>query len=223
MYITIIRTVLLYVLIVFAVRIMGKRQLSELQPSELVVTLIIADIASIPMEDNSRPLLSGMIPMLILVALEIIVSVLMMKIPKFRKVVCGSPVMIIEDGRLLQKEMKRLRITTEDLCVQLRQQGVFSLDDVEYCIAETNGNLSVLQKPNKRNPTAQDLDITIEDTGIETVIINDGEFLNNSLRLSKTNTKEIKKILKRENTELKDVFIMTYNQAGDYKIIKKDI
>lgn len=223
MYITIIRTVLLYVLIVFAVRIMGKRQLSELQPSELVVTLIIADIASIPMEDNSRPLLSGIIPMLILVALEIIVSVLMMKIPKFRKVVCGSPVMIIEDGRLLQKEMKRLRITTEDLCVQLRQQGVFSLDDVEYCIAETNGNLSVLQKPNKRNPTAQDLDITIEDTGIETVIINDGEFLNNSLRLSKTNTKEIKKILKRENTELKDVFIMTYNQAGDYKIIKKDI
>lgn len=223
MFITIIRTVLLYVLIVFAVRVMGKRQLSELQPSELVVTLIIADIASIPMEDNSRPLLSGMVPMLILVALEIIVSVLMMKIPKFRKIVCGSPVMIIENGKLLQKEMKRLRITTEDLCVQLRQQGVFSLNDVEYCIAETNGNLSVLQKPDKRNPTAEDLDITIEDTGIETVIINDGEFLNNSLRLSNTNVNQIKKILKRENTELKDVFIMTFNQAGDYKIIKKDI
>lgn len=222
MFITIIRTVLLYVLIVFAVRIMGKRQLSELQPSELVVTLIIADIASIPMEDNSRPLLSGMVPMLILVAMEIIVSVLMMKIPKFRKIICGSPVMIIEDGKLLQKEMKSLRITTEDLCVQLRQQGVFSLNDVEYCIAETNGNLSVLQKPAKRNPSAEDFNITIQDTGIETVIINDGEFLNNSLRLSNTNVKQIKKILKREKIELNEIFIMTYNQAGDYKIIKKE-
>lgn len=222
MFITIIRTVLLYVLIVFAVRIMGKRQLSELQPSELVVTLIIADIASIPMEDNSRPLLSGLVPMLILVAMEIIVSVLMMKIPKFRKIICGSPVMIIENGKLMQKEMKRLRITTEDLCVQLRQQGVFSLNDVEYCIAETNGNLSVLQKPSKRNPAAEDLNISIKDTGIETVIVNDGEFLNNSLRLSNTNTKQILKILKKENIKLNEIFIMTYNNAGDYKIIKKE-
>ena len=222
MFITIIRTIILYMLIIFAVRIMGKRQLSELQPSELVVTLIIADIASIPMEDNSRPLLSGLIPMLILVALEITVSVLMMKIPRFRKIVCGSPVMIIEDGKLLQKEMKRLRITTEDLCVQLRQQGVFSIGDVEYCIAETNGNLSVLQKPQKRNPAAEDMNIKIEDNGIETVIINDGEFLNNSIRLTRTNTKQINKILKKEKTNLKDIFIMTFDRSGNYKIIKKD-
>ncbi len=222
MFITIIRTIILYMLIIFAVRIMGKRQLSELQPSELVVTLIIADIASIPMEDNSRPLLSGLIPMLIIVALEITVSVLMMKIPRFRKIVCGSPVMIIEDGKLLQKEMKRLRITTEDLCVQLRQQGVFSIDDVEYCIAETNGNLSVLQKPQKRNPTAEDMKIKIEDNGIETVIINDGEFLNNSIRLSGTNIKQINKILKKEKADLKDIFIMTFDRSGNYKIIKKD-
>ena len=223
MFITIIRTIILYILIIFAMRIMGKRQLSELQPSELVITLIIADIASIPMEDNSRPLLSGLIPMLILVALEIIVSVLMMKIPAFRKTVCGSPVMIIEDGNLLQNEMKRLRITTEDLCVQLRQQGVFSLEDVQYCIAETNGNLSVLQKPNKRNPTAEDMNIKIEDTGIETVIINDGEFLNNSIRLAQTNIKQINKILNKEKTKLKDIFIMTYDRSGKYTIIRKDM
>ncbi len=209
-------------LIIFAVRIMGKRQLSELQPSELVVTLIIADIASIPMEDNSRPLLSGLVPMLILVALEIIVSVLMMKIPRFRKVICGSPVMIIEDGKLHQNEMKRLRITTEDLCVQLRQQGIFSLGDVEYCIAETNGKLSVLQKPDKRNPSAENLNITIDDTGIEAVVINDGQFLNNSIRLSRTNIKHLNKILKREKTALKDVFIMTIDCSGKYTIIKKD-
>ena len=118
--------------------------------------------------------------------------------------------------------MKRLRITTEDLCVQLRQLGVFSLDDVEYCIAETNGKLSVLQKPDKRNPTAQDLKLSIDDEGLETVIINDGEFLNNSIRLANTNTKHINKILKREKTNLNAVFIMTYNQSGKYKIIRKD-
>lgn len=222
MFITIIRTILLYALIIFAVRIMGKRQLSDLQPSELVITLIIADIASIPMEDNTRPLLSGIIPMLILVALEITVSVLMMKNSRFRKVICGSPVMIIENGKLLQNEMRRLRITTEDLCVQLRQLGVFSLDDVQYCIAETNGKLSVLQKPSKRNPSAEDMNIDIEDTGIEAVIINDGEFLNNSIKLVNTNTKHINKILNREKTTLSDVFIMTYNLSGDYRIIKKD-
>lgn len=222
MFVTIIRTVLLYILIIFAIRVMGKRQLSDLQPSELVITLIIADIASIPMEDNSRPLLSGIIPMLVLVALEIIVSVCMMKNSRFRKVICGSPVMIIENGKLLQNEMKRLRITTEDLCVQLRQSGVFSIEDVEYCIAETNGKLSVLQKPSKRNPTAEDMNITIQDTGIETVIINDGEFLNNSIKLVNKSTTEIKKILKNEKTNIKDIFIMTYNQNGDYRIIKKD-
>lgn len=222
MIITIIRTVILYLLIIFAVRIMGKRQLSELQPSELVITLIIADIASIPMEDNSRPLLSGIVPMLILVALEIIVSVLMMKLPGFRKTICGSPVMIIEDGKLLQNEMKRLRITTEDLCVQLRQLGVFSLDDVEYCIAETNGKLSVLQKPPKRNPSAEDMKIKIDDTGIETVIINDGNYLNNSIRLAHTSVSEINNILLNEKINIKDIFIMTYNRSGEYKIIKKD-
>ena len=222
MLITIIRTLILYIFIIFAVRIMGKRQLSELQPSELVVTLIIADIASIPMQDNTLPLLSGIIPMLVLVSLEITVSILMMKISKFRKIICGSPVMIIEDGKLLQNEMKRLRITTEDLCVQLRQLGVFSLGDVQYCIAETNGKLSVLQKPDKRNPAAEDFNINIEDTGIETVIINDGEFLNNSIRLAKTNTKHINKILKKEKVKIEDIFIMTFNQSGEYQIIKKD-
>ena len=222
MFVTIIRTVILYILIIFAVRIMGKRQLSELQPSELVVTLIIADLASIPMGNNSLPLFSGIVPMLVLVSMELIVSVLMMIIPRFRKIICGSPVMIIEDGKLKQNEMRRLRITTEDLCVQLRQLGVFSLGDVEYCIAETNGKLSVLQKPDKRNPTAEDMNIEIEDTGIETVIINNGEFLNNSIRLAQTNRKHINKILQSEKINIEDVFIMTYNQAGDYTIIEKD-
>lgn len=221
MLVTIIRTVILYLFIIFAVRLMGKRQISDLQTSELVVTLIIADIASIPMENTAQPLVSGIVPTLILVACEIIFSIGMMKWSKFRKVMCGSPVMVIEDGVILQDKMKSLRITTEDLCIQLRQQGVFSLDDVQYCIAETNGKLSVLQKPDKRNPTAEDLGVYIEDTGIEAVVITDGEMLSNSIRLCETDKNSVINILKTNNTDIKDVFIMTLNRNGDYKIIKK--
>lgn len=222
MFVTIIRTIILYALIVFAVRLMGKRQLSDMQPSELVITLIIADIASIPMEDTERPMLSGFIPMVILVSLEIIVSALMMKSPRFRKLLCGSPVMIIEDGKLKQSEMKRLRLTTEDLCVQLRQQGVFSLDEASYCIAETNGKLSVLQKPEKRTPTLGDLNIVVPDDGIEAVVINDGNFLDNSIKLVNADKNVLKKLLKRKHLEEKDVFIMTWDKSGNYKIVRKE-
>lgn len=221
MLITIIRTVILYVFVILAVRLMGKRQLSDLQPSELVVTLLIADLASLPMENTDKPLVSGIIPTLILVACEILVSVIMMKNSRFRKMICGSPVMVIEDGKILRNKMSDLRLTTEDLCVQLRQLGVFSIEDIEYCIVETNGKLSVLQKPQKRNPTAEDLKIKIEDEGLEAVVINDGEYLTGSMSINNTNKKEIKKILDKEKTDLKDVFIMTYNKKGDYNIIKK--
>lgn len=222
MLVTIIRTVILYLFVILAVRLMGKRQISDLQTSELVVTLIIADIASIPMENISKPLVSGIVPTLILVACEIIFSVGMMKWSKFRKVMCGNPVMVIQDGVILQDKMKSLRLTTEDLCIQLRQQGVFSLDDVQYCIAETNGKLSVLEKPDKRKPTAQDFGINIEDTGIEAVVITDGEILNNSIQLCETDKENVFNILKSNNTDIKDVFIMTLNRNGDYKIIKKN-
>ena len=223
MFITIVRTAILYAVIIFAVRIMGKRQLSDMQPSELVITLIIADIASIPMEDTKRPILSGFIPMIILVSLELIVSVLMMKSPRFRKLICGSPIMIIENGEIQQKQMKRLRLTTEDLCVQLREQGVFSLDDVKYCIAETNGKLSVLEKPSKRNPTAEDMNLTIPDNGIEAVVINDGKFLNNSIKLVTADKKELQKLLKKEGVKERDVFIMTCDCTGKAKIIRRQL
>lgn len=222
MFVTIIRTLMLYSAITLAVRIMGKRQLSDMQPSELVVTLIIADIAAIPMEDNSISVVSGMIPMMVLVACEIIVSILMMKSTTFRKLACGNPVMLIKDGKLLQDKMRSLRMTTEDLCVQLRQSGVFSLEDVQYCIAETNGRLSVLQKPSKRNPSAEDMNITIEDNGIEVVVINDGKFLDASIELAQSTKDELNKILQKNNATVEKVFIMTFDRDKNYNIIEKE-
>ena len=125
MLISIIRTILLYAFVILAVRLMGKRQMSDMQPSELVITMIVSDIASIPMQNTSQPLLSGVIPVAILVALEITASIIMMKWSGFRSLVCGKPVIVIKDGRILQSAMKKLRLTTEDLIVRLREQCIF--------------------------------------------------------------------------------------------------
>lgn len=223
MIISIIRTLLLYAFVILAIRLMGKRQISDMQPSELVVTLIVSDIAAIPMSNTSQPMLSGIIPVLVLIACEIIASIVMLKNRSFRKLICGSPVMVIEDGRLLQNEMKRLRMSTEDLCIQLRQQDIFSLDEVQYCIVETNGKISVLQKPEKRNVTLENLNIKAEDNKLETVVISDGVILDNSLRLCNSSRQAVDKILYQENINMDDVFIMTLDGGGNYKIITKDM
>lgn len=222
MIISIIRTVILYTFVVFSVRIMGKRQISDMQPSELVITLIISEIAAIPMQNTSQPLISGVIPVLVLVALEIIASVVMMKSGKFRKLVCGSPIVVIRDGEILQKEMRRLRLTTEDLCVQLRQQNVFSIEDVQYCIVETNGKVSILEKPQSRQPSARDFGIEISDNKIETVVVSDGQILDNSLKLCRKTKNDVIDILRKENTKLSDVFIMTLDALGKYNIVWKE-
>lgn len=222
MLISIIRTMILYVFIIVAIRLMGKRQISDMQPSELVVTLVISDIASLPMQNVSQPLLSGVVPVLVLVALEIATSVFMLKNRRFRRAVCGTPVVVIENGAILQKQMKRLRMSTEELCAQLRQQGIFSLQDVQYCIVETNGSLSVLEQPQKRVPTAEQQNITIPDNGIEAVVISDGEILESSLKLCDTDREQINNILLKNHMPLDNVFLMTLDNKGNYQIIERD-
>ena len=218
MIISIIRAALLYTFIILAIRIMGKRQISELQTSELVVTLLISDIAAIPMQDTAQPLVSGIVPIAVLVIAEIVVSALMVKHSGFRKAVCGSPIILINDGKVDQKQMRRLRITIEDLFEQLRQKDVFSLQDVAYAIMETNGKISVIKKPEKETEMLQ---LHVPDKGIETVIISDGEISDFSLKLCEKDTQWVYEILKQEHYEIQDVFIMTANRSGEYKIIEK--
>lgn len=222
MFISAVRSALIYIFIIAAMRIMGKRQISDMQTSELVITLIISDIAAIPLQNTSQPLLSGIIPILVLMSMEIIFSVIMLKKSRFRKLICGSPVLLIEDGKLLQGQLKRLRISTEDLCAQLRQQNIFSLDEVQYCIAETNGSISVLQKPQNRTPTCTQLKIKTKDEGIEAVIINDGEILSNSLKLCGMKEDELKGILSKMHLKQEDIFILSANRNNITTIIMKE-
>lgn len=222
MIISIIRTLLLYCFIIFAIRLMGKRQISDMQPSELVVTLVISDIASLPMQNTSQPLLSGIIPVIVLVALEILTSVFMMKSKRFRRVICGSPVVVISDGKLLQKEMRRLRLTTDDLFALLRQQNIFSPEDVQYCIVETNGTVSVLEKPEKRKPTAEDFQISIPDSKLEAMVISDGRLIETALPLCSQSKDSVENVLKKEKLRQSDVLIMTLDGLGNYNIILKE-
>lgn len=222
MIISVIRTILLYIVIILAIRIMGKRQIGELQTSELVVTLLISDIAAIPMQNTEQSLLSGIVPILILIVCEIIISLLMLKRAGFRRIICGKPIVIISDGKINQSEMHQLRMSTEDLSEELRQQGIFIIEDVGFAIVETNGKLSVLKKPEKDIPTAEELGIKTNDKGLEVVVISDGEISKYSLKICGLNKDWLFDILKKENTELNDVFLMIANGQGEYKIIEKE-
>ncbi len=222
MFIAVIRTVILYVFVILAIRLMGKRQISDMQPSELVVTMMISDIASLPMQNTAQPLLSGVVPVLVLVSLELTVSAVMLKSRLFRKLISGSPVVVIEDGRLLQRQLKRLRLTTDELCAQLRQQNVFSLQDVQYCIVETNGVLSVLEKPSKRVPNAEESGIVIPDNKMEAVVVSDGAWVESSLRLCGSTKQEINNILQKKQIKLNEIFLMTMDGNGVCQIIRRE-
>ena len=217
-----IRTILLYIVIIFAVKLMGKRQISELQTSELVVTLLISNIAAIPMQNTGQPLLSGLLPIIILICCEIFVSALMLKSTKFRQTICGRPVVIINDGKIDQDAMRSLRMSTEDLSEQLRQLDVFSLQDVAFAIVETNGKISVLKKPQKLQPDVSMLGIVVPDNGIETVVISDGTVSDFSLNLCNLSHDWLFGVLQGQNVKLDDIFIMTANKDKNYNIIKKE-
>ena len=222
MTVSFIRTIVLYVFILIAVRLMGKRQISELQTSELVVTLLISDIAAIPMQDTGQPLSSGIVPILVLVMCEIALSAAMLKNMRLRRIVCGNPVVVIADGKIDQQKMRALRMSTEDLSEELRQKDIFALEDVAYAIVETNGRLSVIKKTGRDPATAEQLGISLRDKGIETVIISDGEFSDGSLSLCGKTRAWAEEILRRKHLTLPDIFLMTANTAGDFHIVRKE-
>ena len=222
MIISLIRTLLLYVLIIVAIRLMGKRQISDLQTSELVVTFLISNIASIPMQNASIPLFTGLIPIIVLVVCEIVLSNIMLKSCKFRKFICGNPLVIIDHGKINQKVMKELRMSTEDLFEQLRQLDIFKLEDVDFAIIETNGQLSIMKKPNKQQVDAGMLGLKVSPQELETVVISDGEISESSLSICNLTKNWVQNILREKNLALKDVFIMTADKSKNFNIIKKE-
>ncbi len=222
MSIVLIRAVILYVVIAFSLRLMGKRQLGELQPSELVVTILISNIASIPVEDSSVPMLLGLVPILTLVCVDIIVSACIMKFTKFRKFVIGSPRVIISNGKILQKEMKRLRYTIDDLTEAMRNQQIFDITQVNYAIIETTGKINFMLKRDFENAQRQDVSCGGSSSDPQTVIIRDGVADHDKLRSMNLQPVWLDKTLADNKVKRDNVFIMTADVNGNYTLIRKD-
>ena len=222
MYISLIRTVILYTLVVIAVRLMGKRQIGEMQPTELVVTLMISNLATLPMENTSVPILSGAVPILMLVAIEILLSFWMMNCSKLRNIISGRPVVVINNGKIDQKALKELRFTVDDLLEDLRKNSVFDISTIHYAIIETDGTLSVLLKKTDSPATVGDLNLADNEDNFYVAVIQDGKVSKNTLKLIGKDENWLQKILKKEKVSHNDVFIMTINSQEKYTIIKRD-
>lgn len=223
MAIAFIRTVILYILIIAGVRLMGKRQVGELEPSELVVSLLIADLAAVPMQDFGIPLLTGVIPILTLLALTMILSVLTMKSNRLRVLLCGKPSIVVRDGKPVQREMRRNRFTVDELMEELRMNGYTDLAKIRYAILETNGQLSVLPYAAHKPPTVQQLQVSTEDTGLPTVIISDGVLLEKNLITRGYEDKWLARQLKQHHIPSPDkVFLMTVDELGEVYLIPKE-
>lgn len=174
MLVNLIRTIVLYLLVLLVMRLMGKREIGQLQPFELVISIMIADLASIPMSDVGVPIFNGIIPILGLLVMHLLISFCNLKSIKFRGVVCGKPSILIYRGKIDEKVMKKERYTINELQERLRGKDVFNIGDVEYAILETSGEINVILKPEKRNPTLKDLNIEAGYEGIAYDLVLDG-------------------------------------------------
>ena len=169
-----VRTLLLYLAVVFAVRLMGKRQIGELDPSELVVTILVSDLAAVPMQDLGIPMLSGLVPIAALVMVEILMSFVSLKSRTFRRLLNGQPAIIIRRGQIDQDKLRQLRLTTDEIVEALRKQSVASVGDVKYGVIEPDGTLTVVLRQPQQPVTAEMLSLTPKDTGLPLVVVSDG-------------------------------------------------
>lgn len=215
MVIAFIRTIFLYLLIIVGIRLMGKRQVGELEPSELVLALLIADLAAVPMQDFGIPLLTGVIPILTLLCITMIISVLSMKSVSFRALLCGRPSIIVENGKLHQREMIKNRFTVDELMEELRMKGITDITTVKYAILETNGQISVLPFSDQKPPIAKDMNVAPQAAGLPLVMINDGRILEHNLKLRGYDLNWLKKQLSAHGAKkAEEVYLLTADELG---------
>lgn len=219
MIITITRTIILYIFVTLGIRLMGKRQIGEMQPNELVVTLLISEIAAIPLQDTSQPILNGVVAIFMLVILEILISVISMKSLFMRKIMNGKSAVIIKNGVIDQQMMKSVRMTVLDLVELLRGQDVFDISTVAFAVLEVNGNLSVLLKSSEQPATAADINVKKDKALLPLPVISDGKIIKESLEAIGTDEGAVRKMLKGDNVS--DIFLMTMDRDGNHSIIKQ--
>ena len=217
-----IRALILYLVVLIALRLMGKREIGQLQPYELVITMMIADLASVPMQDMGIPLFHGIVPILALLLSQIILSYINIKSGWMRKILCGEPTVLIQKGKIMESRLKKQRYTVDGLMEELRSNGVFSLEEVEYAILETSGQISIIKKPEKGTATKEDVNVSPTYVGYPRPLIIDGSFLDKNLEIMGITQEKVEKYLKTQKANYKDVFILMYDENNNFFMQKKD-
>ena len=221
MLISMIRSIILYLLLILAVRLMGKRQIGQLEPSEFVIALLIADLASVPMQDLGIPLLAGVVPILTVLSVEILLSALSYHVIWIRKLLCGTSIILMENGEILHRNMKRNRITTDELIEQLREKGFLDLAKIKYAILETNGQISVFSQECFEPVTKADLQIETQNSSMPLTLISDGTLLYDNLQRSCYSEQTLLAELKKQGLAISQIFLLTANASGTLYIARK--
>ena len=222
MIVVVIRTVIMYIVLIVAMRLMGKRQLGDLQPTELAVTIMLSDIAVIPLQEPGAPILSGIAPIALLVGLELLLSIVMMKIPRLARLITGNPIVVLRDGKPIWRELRRLRMSVEDLVDGLRELGYFDLEDIALGIVETNGKISVYPKSEKQPLTVGDMRPSAPPSPMPCVVLTDGELNAFGMSLCGWKPERVWATLKKEKVDPKAIMLMTADVSGHYRIIRKE-
>ena len=217
-----VRVSIIYLVVLIVMRLMGKREISQMQPFELVIAIMIADLASVPMSDTGIPIFNGIIPILALLLFQLIISIINLKSITLRKIICGKPRMLIYRGKIDEGALKKEKITINELQERLRGNNIFNLSDVEYAILETNGEVTVIQKPEKRNLMPEDLNITPEYEGIPYDLVVDGKIMEENLKAIGKDKIWLEKQLKKFDVQPKNTLIATIDGKGDFFCQKKE-
>ena len=218
-----IRTIVLYLVLIFVIRLMGKRQIGQMEPAEFVVTMLVANLAAIPMQDGAIPLYSGVVPIVTVLGVELVLSALSLRSVRLRRILCGKPVILVENGQILQKNLKKTRITLDELTGHLREKDVLDLRSVQYAILETNGNLSVFPYPKEKPASAKDAGIPARKQYLPVTIISDGHLFQENLEIAKKDAAWVQKVLAENQAELSDTWLLTVDGANRVVFYRREI
>ncbi len=222
MLIIFIRSIILYIVIVFSIRLMGKHQLGELSPNEFVVAILISNIATLPVENAEIPLIRGIVPVLTLVCIDVIISSIAYKSRKIRRLISGSPKVVISDGKILQSELKNIRYTTDDLMESMRNQGIFDISEVQFAVVETNGKVSFYLKAPFQPLTPETNRHTVPTSNPPVTVIDDGEIITSSMRYINMSQKQLDLFLSKNNVTKEDVYLFSSDGKNKNILIRKE-
>ncbi len=217
-----VRTILLYLVLIAVVRMMGKRQIGQMEPSEFVVTMLVANLASIPMQDGAIPLYSGLVPIVTVLGTELVLSALSMKNIHLRRILCGKPVILIENGNILQKNLQKTRVTLDELTGHLREKDVLDLQAVQYAILETNGNLSVFPYPKEKPASARESGVQVKKQYLPITIISDGDLLEKNLQKANKDKAWLREVLREKGATLEQTWLLTVDESDKILFYRKE-